>query len=1039
MRKFCRIAALVLIFCLCFTTAAFGADAGQSAVQANQENLFRCGKLPFAPGHEFQLVTLDDVAWASGQYSGTPITEKIPSRYPHFDTPTETPLLVLVLEFSNMDYQDDFDWGNTIFQGDLSLGQYYKDMSFNQFAFVPAKETSAYNVGGNHNTKDKVNDGVVHITLPTAHGIWDLEDEDEDAKWIQALVEGVKQADAYVDFSTFDSNNDGEITTDEMALAVVVAGYEAAFDPYLSQYEDNLYLWSHAWNIRSGWYYYFQSDYPDWEDYVPCPDGVYVDSYIAISEQLEIGWQEPISVLAHELGHYLGLPDLYDGRSNPNTGSWRNYTDGYLTVMCDGSWGWSDTLEDYYPVAFDAWSRSCLGWVVPETVSSGIHDVVSDQGDGYNVLRVETGVDGDYYLLENREFSGWDEPINIVSYSYPGYSYGSYATNGGLVCWHIDDSIYDRYAGSNSVNNGDHRPAVMPLYPETSGGKVTFIGSLSTNSTARPFFTYDIWNRDYASTLDCIDFPTYNKSNNPSARTFSGVQMGILPSTDPHAVKVTFGEHEHTLTHIDAKDATFEAEGNIEYWYCEECGCYFADADAEVEISAEDVIVPKLGFTVNVNGQEITDIEIVDRGYDASYADWNTGDMVEEYLPLAIVRVPEGTTTARVTLNNHVDEYHTYYYTVPTEQQGSSQYLDYGFGNMEDVGGMQAPVAHAGVAYDAVVSDEQVIRVQTKYDENWYSRNLYAILFEYGEANEIIRLAGQDRYDTAIAAADHLKEVKDVPGFDDIILASGADFPDALSASYLAYKKDAPVLLVGKDQKSIDKVTGYINSNLNTDGTVYIIGGTGAVLEKVDEAIDGNVERLAGDNRFLTNIEVLKEAGLDGDELIVASGLNYADALSASAAGRPIFLVGNSLTREQQEYLEANFNDLAETAYIAGGTGAVSEAVESEIARYARTNTQRLAGSDRFATSVEIAGMFFPDNIDTMVIASGMAFPDGLSGGPIATQYGAPLILVADNHYSHAADIFAAKEAHTLVVMGGTGAVSKEIAEAVAYPAVEAE
>ena len=277
MKKFYKITVLVLIFCLCFSTAVFGDVSGVGTDEENQAKVFRCGHLPFAPGDEFKLVTLDDVAWRSGEYSGTSTVEKIPSKFPHFDTPKEIPLVVLVLEFNNISYKDDYDWTKTIFQGEYSLAQYYKDMSFNQFAFVPAKETSAYNVGGNHNKKDKANDGVVHITVDADHGCWDLSDDDEDAKWISCLVEGVNKADDYVDFSTFDKNQDGEITTDEMALAVVVAGYEAAFDGDLTEGE-NYYLWSHAWSIYGGWYWYFSEEYPYPEDFVPCPDGVYVSS-----------------------------------------------------------------------------------------------------------------------------------------------------------------------------------------------------------------------------------------------------------------------------------------------------------------------------------------------------------------------------------------------------------------------------------------------------------------------------------------------------------------------------------------------------------------------------------------------------------------------------------------------------------------------------------------------------------------------------------------------------------------------------------------
>jgi putative cell wall-binding protein len=303
------------------------------------------------------------------------------------------------------------------------------------------------------------------------------------------------------------------------------------------------------------------------------------------------------------------------------------------------------------------------------------------------------------------------------------------------------------------------------------------------------------------------------------------------------------------------------------------------------------------------------------------------------------------------------------------------------------------------------------------------------------EYNDIIRLSGKDRYDTGIAAAEELKEVKGWDKFQKVIVASGADFPDALSASYLAARKDAPVILVGKDAASISKVSAYVNQNLASGGTVYIVGGNGAVTPEFESALTGSVQRVKGANRFETNIEVLKEAGVSGEDLLVASGMTYADALSASAAGRPIFLVGAALNDAQKAYLDANKANFGSTAYVIGGNGAVSEAVESEVKAYV-SNTKRVKGTDRFATSKAVADQFFP-TFDNMVIASGMAFPDGLSGGPVAMVYGAPLILVADNHYDHATELFHTKGATTLVVMGGKGAVSKEIAEAVAAPAHE--
>ena len=51
--------------------------------------------------------------------------------------------------------------------------------------------------------------------------------------------------------------------------------------------------------------------------------------------------------------------------------------------------------------------------------------------------------------------------------------------------------------------------------------------------------------------------------------------------------------HGDKLKHVEAKDATFAAEGNIEYWHCEACGKYFSDADAKNEITQAQTVIPK--------------------------------------------------------------------------------------------------------------------------------------------------------------------------------------------------------------------------------------------------------------------------------------------------------------------------------------------------------------------------------------------------------------------------------------------------------------
>ena len=308
--------------------------------------------------------------------------------------------------------------------------------------------------------------------------------------------------------------------------------------------------------------------------------------------------------------------------------------------------------------------------------------------------------------------------------------------------------------------------------------------------------------------------------------------------------------------------------------------------------------------------------------------------------------------------------------------------------------------------------------------------NLYAIWKTKG----MTRIYGANRFATAIAAANHFKVKNNIDKFDNIIVASGIGFPDALSASYLAYVKTGPILLVS--DSTVSMVTNYINANLAPDGTVFIVGGTGAVTDEVDKKINGSVKRLAGSDRYDTNLKVLKEAGFVFDEfenVLVACGTNFADALSASAIGEPILLVGKQLTPDQTEYLSSfapRGNEETVQSFlfsIIGGPGAVPDEVANQLKQIGAV--ERVYGNDRFATSIAVADHFFPETTDAVIIANGNNFPDGLSGGPIATTYDAPLILVLDKVYTHAADYFTQSQAFHLVIMGGTGVIADNTAE----------
>ena len=283
----------------------------------------------------------------------------------------------------------------------------------------------------------------------------------------------------------------------------------------------------------------------------------------------------------------------------------------------------------------------------------------------------------------------------------------------------------------------------------------------------------------------------------------------------------------------------------------------------------------------------------------------------------------------------------------------------------------------------------------------------------------IVRISGKTRYETAFETADELKAVLKVEKFDTVIVTSGTEFADALSGSYLATVKKAPILLVGKN--TMDAVYDYIEENVAADGMVYILGGSAAVDSSFEAGLPEGMEykRLKGANRYATNLEILKEAGVTDEEILVCTGLDFADSLSASALGKPILLVRDTLTDAQEDFLKSLDGD--NKIYVIGGEAAVSKALMDEVDAYG--DTVRIKGKNRNETSVMLAHEFLKKPT-CAVLAYSRNFPDGLCGGPLAYALGAPLVLTQTGEETVAAAYAEEYDVSSGYVLGGSKLIS---------------
>ncbi len=305
---------------------------------------------------------------------------------------------------------------------------------------------------------------------------------------------------------------------------------------------------------------------------------------------------------------------------------------------------------------------------------------------------------------------------------------------------------------------------------------------------------------------------------------------------------------------------------------------------------------------------------------------------------------------------------------------------------------------------------------------------------ECGHLNDETRLYGSSRYDTAITVANRYKKNSESEKFKNVIVAYGENYPDALSGGYLANAMHAPILLVHPSVE--DYIVEYIAQNIESRGKVYILGGTGVVRQEFANKISAKgIEpiRLGGKTRYDTNLKILeearKEAGTDSKEILICTGENYADSLSASATGKPILLVENTLSDAQKEYIQSLST---EKFYLIGGEGAVVPKIKADLIslEISEDNIDRLWGQTRYETSTEVANQFF-NKPQTVVLAYAQNFPDGLSGGPFATQKGAPIILTDSTKTEAARTYVKSAGATSNFTLGGPSLISDYAVESI--------
>mmetsp|Transcript_56401 Transcript_56401/g.136859 ORF Transcript_56401/g.136859 Transcript_56401/m.136859 type:complete len:850 (+) Transcript_56401:1929-4478(+) len=243
----------------------------------------------------------------------------------------------------------------------------------------------------------------------------------------QALVEALESLeDDGFNFSDFDADNDGHI--DSITFLTSSYGAEWGGDGYENR------IWSHKWEIN-------------WRS---SKTGVAVTDY-HVSPALwgtsgsDIG---RVGVIAHETGHFLGLPDLYDTDRSGNGL-------GFFCMMAN-SWGYDGS--QLHPPHMSAWAKVLLGWTVPQVPTVGTNTLIRTEEYPTNEYPNQVYKIGSEFGFASNEYL-------LIEYRKPFW------LNGGVAIFHIDEGVgysEEGYPGQVVDNtlwpqNGKHyRIAVLP-------------------------------------------------------------------------------------------------------------------------------------------------------------------------------------------------------------------------------------------------------------------------------------------------------------------------------------------------------------------------------------------------------------------------------------------------------------------------------------------------------------------------------------------------------------------------------------------------
>lgn len=398
------------IFAHCDGSSSVYPPVWQGATSAGEKVLFdeECNPInnrrqllaPFMEGTQEPLI------WCCGDgldAQDSPLIVGAAQGAPDFQSATsESPMvvknLVLLLRFANHKAQnsplkpksayEQFFNGDSIdqdFNPTGSVKHYYSRQSYGKIV------VESVVIGWIDVTQTEKEAAAGCSSLCSANKLWD------------AIIEGLDYADSIIDMDTIDLNEDGWLD----GLTIIHSGFAAeagGTDVYGTVREDR--IWSHKWGLNQVWQSSSGRNVRA-NRYNVNPGNFGMTHSVGITR---------LGVVVHELGHFFGLPDLYD----------TDFSASGIHVygVMSSSWGVDGT--QYHPQSISPWCKNKLGWIKPKLLTVGTNTIYpgNDNDDDEIYILTRNFPSSEAIWIEYRKKHEWDAKLP-----------------GGVLIWHSDDAV----------------------------------------------------------------------------------------------------------------------------------------------------------------------------------------------------------------------------------------------------------------------------------------------------------------------------------------------------------------------------------------------------------------------------------------------------------------------------------------------------------------------------------------------------------------------------------------------------------------------